>query len=76
MEVPGIGIALRVDEEVVEYRYLPFAKPVPKAALDVGFTSADLKRFKTTFIKADLLFAISLAPFFALSRQLFFFCQA
>ncbi len=65
MEVPGVGVVLRVDRQVVEYRYLPFAAPVPKSKLDTCFSSADLDKFSNRRFSNFWLFEISRASFAA-----------
>ena len=34
LQIPGIGVILKLDEKVINYRYLPFAEPIPKYRID------------------------------------------
>ena len=63
MQVPGAGIVLAVAAAVIKYRYLPFARPIPKDALDHGFEEADLKKLRDIRFSSFWLFDISRMSF-------------
>ena len=63
MKVPGLGIALHVDSQCIKYRWLPFEKPIPKAAIDKEFESEDAKTFGLIRFDHFWLFKISQRSF-------------
>ncbi len=65
MEVPGIGVALRIDDVVVEYRYLPFAKPIPRDQLIKCLEKPDLANFCLIYLKPFWMHEISRNSFVA-----------
>jgi hypothetical protein len=63
MEAPGIGIALDIDDECIKYRWLPFAQPISKAAIDSLLESEDRAKFGNIRFDAFWLFEISPSSF-------------
>jgi len=61
--VPGVGIVLASDSKVVRYRYLPFARPVPRSILLEAFEADDLRKMGNMRFKAFWLFEISKESF-------------
>jgi hypothetical protein len=61
--VPGIGIALDSDDQVIRYSYLPFVEPIPKSRLDSGFEADDLYAFNNIRFYRFWLFQISKESF-------------
>ena len=62
-QVPGYGVALKVDRERVEYRWQPFVNPIPKRTLDRMFDPEDAKRFGSIRFSSHWLFKISKESF-------------
>lgn len=69
MKVPGIGVATRIDNVVVEYRYLPLNQPIPKTRLEQVFAPHDLDKFKNRRFAAFWLFELSRESFVATVAQ-------
>lgn len=63
MRAPGLGIVLRKDSEVIEYRYLPLTQPVAKYRIEREFQADDLAKFKNRRFAAFWLFEISRESF-------------
>jgi hypothetical protein len=59
MEVPGLGVVLSTDNQSVTYRWLPFAKPIPKGTIDKEFEPDDGKNFSLIRFDHFWLFEIS-----------------
>jgi hypothetical protein len=63
MQVPGIGVVLRVDRNNIGYRWLPFTQPIPKATIDVSFDPDDLVNMGNIRFSAKWLFEVSQKSF-------------
>src|SRR5229473_5447407 len=63
LQVPGIGVVLRVDSEHVEYRWIPFDQPIQKIALDVNLDSDDAAKMRNIRFSSHWLFEISQQSF-------------
>lgn len=60
---PGRGVVLRVDDEHIEYRWLPFSQPIPKALMDGNFDPEDASKLKNIRFSSHWLFEISQGSF-------------
>ncbi|MCI0561663.1 MAG: hypothetical protein MN733_24505 [Nitrososphaera sp.] len=69
MRVPGVGVATRVDDTVVEYRYLPLKESLPKSKLEQAFRPDDLDKFNNRRFSTFWLFEIARASFVATVGQ-------
>lgn len=63
MEVPGVGMVIGVDDEAIEYRYLPFVMPIPKHMIDSHFMPDDLQKFGNRRFSTFWLFELSKESF-------------
>jgi hypothetical protein len=63
MQVPGIGIVLRVDREHVEYRWLPLTEPLSKNHVDKNLDSDDAGKMRLIHLAPYWLFEISQQSF-------------
>ncbi len=63
MEVPGIGVALAVDDKAIRYRYLPFLVPISKNDLDRTLDETDLHKFRNIRFNTFRLLEISKTSF-------------
>jgi len=63
MQIPGTGIALRVNRETIEYRWIPYVDAIPTHVIDVNFEPGDLKQMRDIRFTAGWLFEISKQSF-------------
>lgn len=63
MQVPGVGIVLRVSDKEIHYRYLPFIKKIYKDELEKYLDSAGNEKLKNIRFSSHWLFEISKQSF-------------
>lgn len=67
MEIAGLGIVLRVsrkDTEFIEYRWIPFVKPISKSEIDRAFEPSDRDSMQHLGVKARRVFQVNEQSFF------------
>jgi hypothetical protein len=50
-EVPGMGLVTRVDQESVEYRWVPFIVPISRKAINKTFEADDSRKLRGANIR-------------------------
>jgi hypothetical protein len=59
LQAPGLGVVLHADHQHIEYRWVPFAKPIPKADIDRGFDPDDAAKLRNIRFSSHWLFEVS-----------------
>lgn len=62
-EAPGLGIVLKSAPDRIEYRWLPFAKPIPRPSISSDLDQQAADRFKQLNFGHNWLIDISLEAF-------------
>lgn len=63
MQSPGIGVAMNTSPVLVEYRWITFARPIPRSALLTTFDPDDQRKMQQLGITAHRAFKISKQSF-------------
>ena len=63
LQAPGLGVVLGTHHERIEYRWVPFAKPIPRADIDRGFDPEDATKFRSIRFSFYWLFEVSRQSF-------------
>jgi len=58
MQVPGLGIVLHTNDEIVQYRYLPLSQPISKDRIEREFQRSDADKFRNRRFSGFWLFEI------------------
>jgi hypothetical protein len=59
-EAPGLGIVLKSAPHRIDYRWLPFAKPIPRSSINAGLDPQAADRFGQLHFGYNWLIDISL----------------
>ena len=62
-EAPGLGIVLKSAPDRIDYRWLPFAKPIPRSSISNGLDPQAAERFAQLHFGHNWLIDISLESF-------------
>ena len=63
LQVPGLGVVLRVDQQHIEYRWILFTTPIPKAHIDTALEHEDAAKLRNIRFDSQWLFSISQQSF-------------
>jgi len=59
MKIPGVGVVLDKDNELVRYRWLPFREAIAESRTHKTFTADDRKKFRNKRLASQQLCEIS-----------------
>jgi hypothetical protein len=62
-QVPGIGVTIRADSDRIEYRWMPFIKPLGRELIEQAFELEDHKKMKELRFNTRRAFEISKRSF-------------
>jgi hypothetical protein len=62
-QFPGIGAAIRASARLIEYRWIPFATPLPRELIDQSFDPEDQRKMGELRFKQRRAFTISSQSF-------------
>jgi len=63
MQFPGIGVAIRATASLIEYRWIPFAIPLPRELIRQNFDAEDQKKMGQVRFNQRRAFTISSQSF-------------
>lgn len=62
-QVPGIGMVLKAEADVIYYRFIPFKQPLPKSLIDTTFEPDDAKNMNLLHQTYHRAFTVSKQSF-------------
>jgi len=62
-QVPGIGVAIRANPQLIEYRWIPFAQSIPRTSIANTFAPDDQEKMRQLRFNVRRAFEISRQSF-------------
>jgi hypothetical protein len=63
LQFPGIGVAIHTSDRLIQYRWIPFAMPIPRALIDLTFDPDDQRKMGQLRFNQFRAFTISSGSF-------------